>query len=131
MMRAVRHRQAGDLRRWGGALAAAAAVVVCWPTVAGVFLFDDAPVVRDNALVAVDALLYDPGWRAWLRGEAAPPNASLGSRALASNLGAAVALFAALLCKETAAGALAALAVVVLLRAAQRRRPPPSLLLGL
>src|SRR5947207_13908449 len=52
MMRAVHHRQTRGLERWGGAIAAAAALAVAWPTVAGVFLFDDAPVVRDNALVA-------------------------------------------------------------------------------
>jgi len=240
----VHHGQRRDLVGWGGAIAAAAALAVSWPTVAGVFLFDDAPVVRDNALVAagrigaffgssvfggsdgdllfrplwllslwfdralfgahaapmhavnvalhaaaaallyrvarrlvdeprralacalvfavhpvhldavafltnrsellalvfvlfaVDALLYDPAWRAWLRGEAPPARhaatpARLSARAVAVDLAAAAALFAALLCKETAAGALAALAVVVMLRAAQRLRPPPSVLIGL
>lgn len=229
-------------------MAAAAAVAATWPTIAGVFLFDDAPVVRDNALVlagrlagffggnvfgagdgdllfrplwlvslwidralfglraapmhavnvalhalaaalvyrvarrlvadegdprralacallfavhpvhldavafltnrseilalvfvllAVELLLRDDGWRAWLRGvaavrdPAAPDSTAHTGRALATNLLAAAALLCALLCKETAAGALAVLAVVFLVRATQRLRPPPSVLAGL
>ena len=49
-------RRPVDLQRWGGVLVAVAAIAVLWPTVADVFIYDDAPVVRDNALLAAGHL---------------------------------------------------------------------------
>lgn len=77
------------------------------------------------ALAAL-ALARDPAWRAWLRGDEPTPS-SPSHRPSHRALVAAAALFAALLCKETAAGALCALAVVALLRAAERRPPPAAI----
>jgi protein O-mannosyl-transferase len=225
-----------DLRRWGHALVAFAAVAAVWPTMADVFLYDDAPVVRDNPLLAhphlgaffggnvfgdvhgdllfrplllvslaldrallgnhalglhavnvaehalasllvyrvllalVDdprralaaALLFavhpvhldavgfivnrsevlalifialgllllvrDGAWRAYLRDEDPPP--APGRRWPVA--AAALALGCALLCKETAGGALAVAFVLAAVRTARRRRlPPPRVLVGL
>ncbi|MDB4966053.1 MAG: hypothetical protein JWN44_1742 [Myxococcales bacterium] len=245
MLSEVPHARTFDLGRWGALLCAAAALAVTWPTIAGVFLFDDAPVVRDNALLAagrigaffggnvfgagdgdvlyrpllllslwvdralfglhaapmhavnvalhalsaallfavarrlvddaraalacalifavhpvhldavafvinrsellavvfllggVRLLLCDAVWRAWLGDAAGDTTARSTARTALLVAAAALALLAALLCKETAAGALAALAVVLAIRTAQKLRagerllPPPSVLLGL
>jgi tetratricopeptide (TPR) repeat protein len=54
-------------RRWASVLVAATAVACAFPVIAGVFLFDDAPVVRDNPLTQIfsgalfgDDLLFRP-----------------------------------------------------------------------
>lgn len=78
------------------------------------------------ALAAL-ALICDPAWRAYLRGEPAPSSPSPRWPVAA----AAVAFAGALLAKETAAGALPLFAVLVAVRARQRLRPPPSVLAGL
>jgi tetratricopeptide (TPR) repeat protein len=228
-------RVAVDTRRFRALVVAAAALAVMWPTIAGVFLFDDAPVVRDNPLLAapslraffggnvfgsadgdllfrplllcslavdrallgnhalamhaVNVLLHalasalvfavlaalvddarralaaallfavhpvhldavafivnrsellalafgavaarclvaDAGWRAWLRDEPAAAGAAPRWSAIAA---AALALGAALLCKETAAGLLAAAAVLAIVRVASGRRMPASVVAG-
>jgi protein O-mannosyl-transferase len=77
--------------------------------------------------LAMLALLRDPAWRAWLRGEPTPTPSSPRWPLVA----AAAAFAAALLAKETAAGALPVLALVAALRARRGLRPPPTVLAGL
>jgi protein O-mannosyl-transferase len=52
VIRWAQARMRRPLRRWGAVLVALAAVAALWPTIASVFLFDDAPVVRANPLLA-------------------------------------------------------------------------------
>lgn len=56
MMKLRRMRPPFDARRWGSPVIVAAAVAALWPTLSGVFLFDDEPVVRDNPLLSAGHL---------------------------------------------------------------------------